>query len=73
MKRQYLWVWGLVLLVLAVNVKPITGNALPNAIGGDLANLVIAALFWLGIGIIVIGLLDNRRQAKLLNKKRASK
>ena len=64
MKRQYLLVWGLGLLVFLFTTIPLTGNAIPKAIGRDLANLVIAALWWVGIGMIVIGLLDKRRQAK---------
>lgn len=73
MKRQYLWIWGCGLLVLLFITIPLTGNAIPNAIGYDLANLLVAVLWWIAIGMVVIGLLDNRRQAKRLKAKKDTK
>lgn len=73
MKRQYLWIWGCGLLVLLFITIPLTGNAIPNAIGYDLANVVVAVLWWIAIGMVVIGLLDNRRQAKRLKAQSTGK
>lgn len=77
MKRQYLWIWGCGLLVLLFFgvplIKQLTGNAIPRAIGFDLANLLFALPYWIAIGMVVIGLFYNRRQDKRLKTQNTNK
>lgn len=52
---KYLWIVGLILTIFFWWIlKPLTGNALPNAIGYDLANLVVTVTGWIGVAMIVI-------------------
>jgi hypothetical protein len=57
MKKKYLWVVGIVVFILFRVAIQLTGNALPNAIGYDLANLLFYAINTLAIIMVVIGAL----------------
>lgn len=40
-------------------IRPLTGNAIPNAIGFDLANLLFAVISWVAIGMVVMSAVYN--------------